>query len=432
MRKKTDLKKSVFTLLVLGIVTCACSEKKESGSPTIVEKLAGELNVEPLDYSQENLWICLPWRENDVCNRDFTIAVVEKDGTYKVQTRTHNPQAEADCFYVYPTVDLSISTGNHDDIYSQRAPKLAAQAQVGLFSSLCRVFVPFYRQVTIGTYFTNPPEEAVPYIKKAFMDVAAAFEYYLENWNNGRPIVILGHSQGAQMSTYLLRFYFDENEELRNRLVVALPIGFNFFVPAGNDRGGSLKNIPICTAVNQTGCLIHYRSYPDGYDENSIQLWFNELYTLLANEGFIYRTFDPETDEVSCVNPATSAIEKGYVALDVYGNKITDPAVRVLRGLSNVGGLLLRFSSFDTDPPQNILLKRYTARCRKAPAGIRYLAVGYYEKPGEPDIRGDPINIDSKTNQGSMGGLHVWDYELALPDLLYRTSVKIEAFLSGD
>ena len=54
----------------------------------------------------------------------------------------------------------------------------------------------------------------------AYDDIRRAFIYYLNNFNNGRPIIIAGHSQGAYHCKTLLKEFFD-GKELQNQLVAA-------------------------------------------------------------------------------------------------------------------------------------------------------------------------------------------------------------------
>ncbi len=42
----------------------------------------------------------------------------------------------------------------------------------------------------------------------AYMDVSAAFKYYMENKNDGRPLFIAGFSQWADMCCRLLEEYY--------------------------------------------------------------------------------------------------------------------------------------------------------------------------------------------------------------------------------
>src|SRR5260221_361231 len=78
-------------------------------------------------------------------------------------------------------------------------------------------------------------------------------------------LVLLGHSQGAEMITRLLRKYFDGDgaaaKAMRERLLVAMPIGGRIEVKRGSDTGGTFQTLPLCTKSDQRACVVAYRSY---------------------------------------------------------------------------------------------------------------------------------------------------------------------------
>ena len=59
----------------------------------------------------------------------------------------------------------------------------------------------------------------------AYDDIAEAFRYYLENENKGRPIVLAGFSQGADMCYRLLADYFG-TEDMQEKLVAVYALGW--------------------------------------------------------------------------------------------------------------------------------------------------------------------------------------------------------------
>jgi hypothetical protein len=83
----------------------------------------------------------------------------------------------------------------------------------------------------------------------------------LANDNDGRPIVFIGHSQGAANLIRLLRSQVDGNPALRGRMVSAIILGGNVQVPEGKTVGGTFAHIPACTKTSQTGCVIAYSSF---------------------------------------------------------------------------------------------------------------------------------------------------------------------------
>ena len=91
----------------------------------------------------------------------------------------------------------------------------------------------------------------------AYSDVVSAFKYYLEHWNNGRPLIIAAHSQGSLMAEQLLKDFF-EDKPLAKQLVVAYIAGW----PVPKEYFTSLK---MCSDSMQTGCICSWRTLRNGY-----------------------------------------------------------------------------------------------------------------------------------------------------------------------
>jgi DUF3089 family protein len=94
----------------------------------------------------------------------------------------------------------------------------------------------------------------------AYSDVLDAWNHYLAHDNNGRGVVLIGHSQGAAVLTQLIRNEID-GKPIQSRVVSALLLGTNVAVPEGKDAGGAFKQMPLCRAASQTGCVIAYVSF---------------------------------------------------------------------------------------------------------------------------------------------------------------------------
>ena len=71
----------------------------------------------------------------------------------------------------------------------------------------------------------------------AYDSVALAWHDYLAHFNDGKPIVLLGHSQGSAILIELLQREVDNDPAMRPRLVSALILGGNVEVPAGGASG---------------------------------------------------------------------------------------------------------------------------------------------------------------------------------------------------
>jgi predicted peptidase len=145
---------------------------------------------------------------NDPCTDSLTTSVIEASGAKSVTYAKPSTTSKFDCFYVYPTVSGESSL--NADLKVQSAETNVAIAQASRFSTVCRVFAPMYRQITLAGLETSPTASSASDIT-AYDSIRAGFEYYLAHYNDGRPIIFIGHSQGAAMSILLLEHFVDNN-----------------------------------------------------------------------------------------------------------------------------------------------------------------------------------------------------------------------------
>ena len=66
--------------------------------------------------------------------------------------------------------------------------------------------------------------------------------------------------RGSFILAELIRQEID-GKPAQSRLVSAILLGATLSVPRGKDVGGSFKNIPLCRAAAQTGCVVTYVSF---------------------------------------------------------------------------------------------------------------------------------------------------------------------------
>jgi hypothetical protein len=331
-------------------------------------------------YRDPSTWLCLPSRLTDPCHHDLVTTKISPDGSTSVEAAAAAgapADRPADCFYVYPTVDLSPRADNHSDFTDVSQIVQATRSQVARFGQVCSLYVPLYRQATIGSYLSgaNVRDEK---LNLAYADIADAFRYYLAAYNHGRDIILIGHSQGAEMITRLLVEFFDRDPGLRARLVIALPIGGHLEVPVGRTVGGTFRHLPACTALGETGCILGYRSYRDG------------------NSAAADQPAPAPGNESLCVNPGDLAAATASAPIDAT----------YLRSdrLEGMDGITTPFVSFPA---------LYQARCVPAgSAGTRVLAIT--EVPG---ARRSPMSLDRPRYAGRLG-THVLDFQIAQDSLI--------------
>jgi hypothetical protein len=200
--------------------------------------------------STNTVWLCRPGTADDPCTASLAATVIQASGAHSVVNAEPNTASKFDCFYVYPTV--SEETSLNADLKVQKTEIDAAIAQASRFSTVCRVFAPMYRQITLAGLETSPTSKS-PATIVAYDSIRAGFEDYLDHFNDGRPIIFLGHSQGSSMLIMLLQHFVDNDAALRKRLVLAIILGGNVVVPTGKLSGGSFNHIPVCNAPGEKG-----------------------------------------------------------------------------------------------------------------------------------------------------------------------------------
>ena len=131
----------------------------------------------------------------------------------------------ADLFLICPTVDMRDETNlSLADEETKTAFRGALAMERGLYEDSARLFAPYYRQASMKAY-ALPEADREAALAFACRDVSAAFARYLAAENGGRPIILAGFSQGADMCYRLLAEYFDD-DALRSRLVAVYAIGW--------------------------------------------------------------------------------------------------------------------------------------------------------------------------------------------------------------
>ncbi|HZT91406.1 MAG TPA: DUF3089 domain-containing protein [Gaiellaceae bacterium] len=256
--------------------------------------------------ASRTVWLCAPPLAHDPCTSSLTATRVTATGATSVVTAKPAAASRFDCFYVYPTVSRERSS--NADLRVQQAEIAVAVAQASRFSQVCRVYAPVYRQLTLAALAAHP--NLVPPFAEAetaYTSLVAGFADYLAHRNDGRPIIFLGHSQGAAILIHLLEAQFDANRVLRRRLVLAILPGGGVEVRNGALTGGSFAHIPLCARRGEVGCVIAYSSFPAEPPPSALFGRVGQGVAAPAAGAAL---------QVACVNPA--ALAGGAGALDSY------------------------------------------------------------------------------------------------------------------
>jgi hypothetical protein len=342
------------------------------------------------------VWLCKPGLANNPCESDLT-ATVEFGNGFSFVDKHAKPASNppVDCFYVYPTVSSQFTTNANLNIDPEETQ--IAINQASRFSQTCKVYAPIYPQLTLIaiTFGLVTPEAAAI----AYGGVLSAWQDYLANYNHGRGVVLIGHSQGSGLLIQLLKEQIDPNPALRKQLVSAMLLGGNVIVPAGHDVGGSFQNIPACEAFWQRHCVVAYSSY---LKEPPNPSNFARVKSIFNPTGEVPGVTNPQ---VLCVNPTRFFQDNEAGPLFPYTSTSRFPGFL---------GIYVQVPKAPTpwvsDPGH------YSAECKQA-NGASWLQVTNVGPAGDP-------REQVKETLGPLWGTHLADVNLALGNLVSEVGIQ--------
>jgi hypothetical protein len=245
-------------------------------------------------------WLCLPGRA-DPCSTPLPTTALNPNGYGSVGRSSVAKDAPVDCFFVYPTV--STDRGLNSDLVPGSEERSSAQHLFARFASVCRPFAPMYRQMTVASVaaYAFGTDMTVPG-RIAFDDIRLAWRNYLATRNNGRPFVLVGHSQGSLMLQQLIAQEIETSPAVARRMRLAVLPGFNLLVPQGRLVGGTLKRTPLCSRPGERGCVLSWVSFRENNPPPA---------------GAIFGYAGQPDMTVACVNPARPG-SRAWERLDSY------------------------------------------------------------------------------------------------------------------
>lgn len=368
-----------ITALVLGLSFSSLSSAQET------------------DYSNGDNWLCRADASDlGACDVELSTTIVNSDGRLARETFIAATNSPIDCFYVYPTVSLD-ATPNSDLVAGPEEYNVVTQ-QFARFASRCRTFAPMYRQFTLtalrGGGIAGADREM------GYRDVLAAWNYYLENFNEGRGVVLVGHSQGSGVLTSLIRNEID-GKDIQQQIISAMLLGTTVQVPEGKDVGGTFEHMPICTSGSQTQCIIVYATFRD---------------TAPPSAGGMFGRNGSNTVS-ACTNPAQLA--KGSNEAHAYLNAAP--------GRTGVDSWTKQQPLLDT--PFASAPGLISTECVGTETH-RYLQLSV--NSDSDDARADDIGGDILTAEGTPDtawGLHLIDANVGMGDLLTLLSQQAVSYL---
>lgn len=170
---------------------------------------------------------------------------------------TDTADKAADVFFICPSVYGGSEDACNmplDDAKVKESFVGAINMEKGIYEENSRFFAPYYQQIGLNVYEMEPAERE-PYLDIAYADIKAAFEYYEQTYNEGRPIILAGFSQGADLCIRLMKDCFDE-EALQEQLVACYAIGWR----VTEDEVNQYPQLRMAQGETDTGVIISFNS----------------------------------------------------------------------------------------------------------------------------------------------------------------------------
>lgn len=297
-------------------------------------------------------------------------------------------EAKGDVFVAVPSVYRG---GEHwnlpwKDRKKNKLQRIVRPNYVSPYGQAGRLFAPNYRQASLYAFMTNR-EDAQQAQNLAYQDIKRAFASFLKDSPPERPIVLVGHNQGASHVQRLLADFFQG--PLKQRLAVAYVIDHPLPLDAFE---GALANITPCERKDQTGCVVAFGAFTP--KDKVIAERFSEQ--LLVHDGLTYEAI--ANRPTLCVNPLTWTTTEDYAPARLHLGGVAaegldpdmDPAPMTKQsGTQCQNGLLL------ADTPRSKSLRRplkVGGKFRTLPSNL------FYE-----DLKQDAVRrVETLLNSGTL------------------------------
>ena len=218
-------------ILFCGVTTVlnSCAGKDDDTSPALPE----EANAP--DYSKKSCW----WKIPEITK-------------------------EFDTFYIYSTIYFGINEGDPDYATLDNREmldgiKIEHAIKSSAFEESTNLFIPLYRQSGLkhaAEVFEKTGSIEAAITGTPYGDITAALDYYFEHYNQGRPFVIAGHSQGSAILRLVLKNYFKEHPDRYKRMVAAYAIGYSIT----KDDLEANPHMKFATGETDTGVIVSWHA----------------------------------------------------------------------------------------------------------------------------------------------------------------------------
>ena len=166
-----------------------------------------------------------------------------------------------DVFHITPTSwygtrDGELFSNIADPVYREMA-ETNTRLQASVFEKHANLYVPHYRQLEPRFCLDLTYEGRMRYIEQEpRQDIFDALDYYFEHYNQGKPFILSGHSQGSIVMLTVLSEYMKKHPERYKLMVAAYLIGYSVTDSYLRDN----PHLRFVEGACDTGVIISYNT----------------------------------------------------------------------------------------------------------------------------------------------------------------------------
>ena len=317
------------------------------------------------DYGEQKSWAAFPGKES--------VALLEP------KMESQNKLKKIDCFFIHPTgfflkewnFDMNI-----DSATSQRTDLMLA-TQATVFNKECNIYAPEYRQATFAAISQNLGRNSSQALDLAYLDVKAAFRYFLENHSDDKPFFLASHSQGSLHAQRLL-IEKEFKKVFSNQLIAAYLIGYPLEEEYLKNLGVSVSNRFL-----DEGIIIQFQTVGENVIRSRLKFW------MFDGKGYSLQ----KINQLATTNPISFSKSQEWIKNDI--NSLLMPKISGISplfdyGATNKNNSFVKEINFADD--QNF-----------------YARIG---KSGFLETKGSTIDRILKNDFLGEKDLHIWDYQI--------------------
>jgi hypothetical protein len=304
-----------------------------------------------------------------------------------------------DVFFVHSTGYVGPGKWNsnmaHENSETQSLQYMLS-SMASAFNGCCDIYAPKYRQAHLSAFVNEDKESSFAALDLAYSDVERAFDHYIANTNQGRPFILVAHSQGSLHALRLLSQRIDKTK-LREQMVAAYTIGY--WLPM-NMFDRNFINIGLCESAQQTGCIVSYDSYGEGGAMSAgVRHWYSSGWEIT------------DIGDIACVNPLSWTTGTNKAEADLHKGAFPVEFKRTV-----VHMILAKNPEYIFESLPNLSPNLTWSQCDKS--GVLHLA------EQQDNTFSNHLNNKDKS-------YHLLDYSLFYGNLRHNAIVRSKAYLDN-